>query len=80
LRSVTNYIFSPDAAIGYGLDDQGLISGKGRNFAFHDCVQTSSEKHSASYPIGTGLFAQEVKWLKSENNCKPATSTKVKNA
>jgi hypothetical protein len=35
----------------YGLDDRGSIPDRGRGFF---CVQTGSEAHPASYPVGTG--------------------------
>jgi hypothetical protein len=38
----------------YGLDVWVLIPGRAKNFSFCICVQTSSEVHPASYPMGTG--------------------------
>jgi hypothetical protein len=41
----------------YRLDNQGSIHNRGKSFSFSLCVQTSSEAHPASYPIGTmGTF------------------------
>jgi hypothetical protein len=47
-------------ATDYGLDDQmirvQILAGAG-NFSLQHCVQTASEAHSASYPVGTrGCF------------------------
>jgi hypothetical protein len=41
-------------ATGYGLDGRGSISSRVRHFSLLHIVQTVSEAHSASYPIGTG--------------------------
>jgi hypothetical protein len=39
----------------YGLDDWGSIPDKGRGFfSSSPCVQTGSEAHLASSPMGTG--------------------------
>jgi hypothetical protein len=38
----------------YRLDDWGLVPGRGKDFSCNLCVQTSSEAHPASYPVGTG--------------------------
>jgi hypothetical protein len=37
----------------YRLDDWGSIPGRGKDFPL-PCVQTSSEAHPTSYPMGTG--------------------------
>jgi hypothetical protein len=37
----------------YRLDDRDSISDGDKNFASTLCVQTSSEAHAASYPMGT---------------------------
>jgi hypothetical protein len=45
-----------DIALGYGLDDRGsrvLFSTGAGNFSLHHRVQTGSEAHPASHPIGT---------------------------
>jgi hypothetical protein len=38
----------------YGLDDRGSIPDRGRRFSSSPCVQTGSEAHPVSYPMGTG--------------------------
>jgi hypothetical protein len=38
--------------MGYGLDGQGSIPSKGKDFFLLHSVQTGSEAHPASYPIG----------------------------
>jgi len=38
----------------YGPDDQGSISGMGKELSLHNHVQTGSGTHPASYPMGTG--------------------------
>jgi hypothetical protein len=38
----------------YGLDDRGSIPAGAKDFSFILCVQTGSEAHSASCPMGTG--------------------------
>jgi hypothetical protein len=40
----------------YRLNDQGSMSGRGTGFFSSLCVQTSSEVHQGSYPIGTGVY------------------------
>jgi hypothetical protein len=42
---------SVDIGTGYGLDGRGSIPGRGKSF-LHS-VQTGSEAHPASYPMGT---------------------------
>jgi hypothetical protein len=39
---------------GYGLDSQGWIPGRGKNFSLLHKVQTCSGSHPASYPVSTG--------------------------
>jgi hypothetical protein len=46
---------SVGVALGYGLDGWGSIPGSSHS------VQTGSEAHPASYPIGTGANFPEVK-------------------
>jgi hypothetical protein len=41
----------------YTLDDLGLIPAEAKNFSCSLFVQTSSEVHSPSYPIGTGVLS-----------------------
>jgi hypothetical protein len=46
----------------YRLDDRGSIRGKAKDFYFNLCVQTTSEVHPASYPMGTvDHFSRGVK-------------------
>jgi hypothetical protein len=40
--------------IGYGVDSQGSIPGKGRDFSLLHSVQTGSGAQPASYAMGTG--------------------------
>jgi hypothetical protein len=42
----------------YRLDDRGSIPGRGKGFSSSLFVQTSSEAHPASYPMGTGDIAR----------------------
>jgi hypothetical protein len=46
--------------LGYRLDDQSLIPGRGKDiFSLCHCIQTNSGAHPASYPMGTrGSFPQ----------------------
>jgi hypothetical protein len=39
----------------YRVDDWGSIPGRGKGFSSGPYVQTSSEAHPASYPMGTGV-------------------------
>jgi len=52
MGSVIRKLFS--SALGYGLDDRGarVPAGAG-NFSLYHSVQTGSEAHPASYPMGT---------------------------
>jgi hypothetical protein len=38
----------------YGLEDRGSIPDRAEDFSSSLCVQTGSEAHPASYPMGTG--------------------------
>jgi hypothetical protein len=38
----------------YGLDDRGSIPDRGRGFPSSPCIETGSEAHPVSYPMGTG--------------------------
>jgi hypothetical protein len=38
----------------YSLDDRSSIAGTGKGFSSSRCVQTSSEAHQVSCPLGTG--------------------------
>jgi hypothetical protein len=50
--------------LGYGFDDRGsrvrFLAGAG-NFSLHHRVQTGSEAHPASYPVGTTVSFSEGK-------------------
>jgi hypothetical protein len=50
-------IESVSMATSYGLTAQGSIPGRARDFSPLHCVQTGSEAHPASYPMGTGDFS-----------------------
>jgi hypothetical protein len=46
----------------FRLDDRGSIPGRGKTFfSITLCVQTTSEAHPASYPMGTGVLSSGVK-------------------
>jgi hypothetical protein len=68
--------------IGCGLDSQGLgvrfLVGAGNFFLLH-CVQTGSEAHLASSPMGTRALSPVVKWLGHEADHSPP-SAEVNNA
>jgi hypothetical protein len=48
------YIFGVGTAIGYGMGDRDLISGRGKEFSLFHSVQTGSEAHPVSYSMDTG--------------------------
>jgi hypothetical protein len=48
-------------ATGYRLDGRGSIPGGAENFSLLYNVQTGSEAHPASYPLGTGTVSKGVK-------------------
>jgi hypothetical protein len=56
---------SPDSSVttvtGYGLDGSGSIPGRGERYFLLHGVQTGSEAHTASYPMGTGGSIPKVK-------------------
>jgi hypothetical protein len=45
----------------YRLNKLGSIPGRGKVLSSNLCVQTSSEVHPASYPMGTGV---PFRWIK----------------
>jgi hypothetical protein len=67
-------------ATGYGLDDRGIgvrVPVWERFFLLH-VVQTGSEAHPASYPMGTGGLSPRVKRPRREVDHSPPTSAEVK--
>jgi hypothetical protein len=54
--NVNGIIRSRVSSVGYGLDDQGSIPGRGDdgNISLRYRVQTDSGPHPASYAMGTG--------------------------
>jgi hypothetical protein len=51
-----------------------------KDFSSSLCVQTSSEGHPASYPMGTdGSFPEGKAWPGSDADHPPLSSTEVKN-
>jgi hypothetical protein len=69
-HSITFYIFSCDSGSGvaqsiqwldYGLYDRGSIAGTGKGNFLHHRVQTGSEAHAFSYPVGTGGSSARLK-------------------
>jgi hypothetical protein len=67
-------------ATGYGLADQGSSSslGGGKKFSLLHVVQTGSENHLASYPMGPGALSPGVKRPGHEAYNSPPISTEVK--
>jgi hypothetical protein len=65
---------------GYGLDDQGLIPGRGRKLSLCHSVQTGCGVHPASYPLDMGVSFHRVKWIDHEGDHSPSPNTVVKNA
>jgi hypothetical protein len=49
-------------------------------FSLHHCVQTGSEAHPASYPMGTRALSLGVKWPGSEADHSLPSSADIKNA
>jgi hypothetical protein len=63
---------------GYGLEDRALevrSPAEARGFSSNLCVQTSSEAHSASCPMGTGAKLRPGR----DADYSPPSSTEVKN-
>jgi hypothetical protein len=59
----------------YELDDQGLISSRGRNISFRHCIQTRSGANPASYSVGIRVFyTPGVKQLECKANHLPLFS------
>jgi hypothetical protein len=54
LLTFTNRGSSVSVVTGYGLDDGGLIAGRGSYFSLRHCINTESGAHKAAYPVGTG--------------------------
>jgi hypothetical protein len=52
---------SASTAAGYGLDGQGFIPNGGQDFSLLHNVQTITEAHPASYPVGTRISSTGVK-------------------
>jgi hypothetical protein len=65
-------------ATGYVLDGRTSISGMARDFSLLHIFQIGSEAHPVSYPMGTGVFLQEVKRPEREADLSPS-SAEVKN-
>jgi hypothetical protein len=59
-----------DSSVGiesdYGLDGRGFILGRSKRFSLLHSVQTGSEAHPSSYPMGTGAFSPGIKWRRPE--------------
>jgi hypothetical protein len=77
----TLLVFGVAQRLGYGLDDQDLIPGRGYDgiFSLHHRVQTSSGAQLALYPIVTGALTLRVKWPRCEADHSPPSNVKVKN-
>jgi hypothetical protein len=54
LTTANSVTFSVSTVSDYRLDDRGSIPGRGKVFFLSLCVQTKSEDHPVSYPMGTG--------------------------
>jgi hypothetical protein len=62
------------------MDDQGLISGRSKDFSSSLCVQNSSEAHPASDPMATrGPFQGGKAWPEHDADHSLPSSVKVKN-
>jgi hypothetical protein len=63
----------------YGLDDRGSIPDTDREFSSSPCVQTGSEAHPASYPLGTrDPFPGGKEWPGHDADHSPPSSAQVK--
>jgi hypothetical protein len=64
----------------YTLDNRGLIPDRRKYFSSSLFVQTGSEAHPASYPMGTGVLFPGVKrsWRRDTDHS-PSFSAVVKN-
>jgi hypothetical protein len=67
-------------ATSYGLDDRGIgvQVTAGSRFLYSKIVQTGSEVHPTSYPMGTGALSPGVKRPGREVDHSPPASAKVK--
>jgi hypothetical protein len=70
---------SVSIATGCGLDSQGSIPSRGRDFSLLHSVQTDSGAHPASYPMDTRALFSGVKWLGHEADHTPPSSVEVMN-
>jgi hypothetical protein len=64
-------------ATGYGLEDPGFRQDK--TFSLLHSVQTGTQAHPASYPIGTGAISPGVKRPGREADHSPPSSAEVNN-
>jgi hypothetical protein len=62
------------------LDDWSSITRRGRDFSLRHRVQTGSEAHQVSYPMGTTNSFPGIKRPGCEANHSPPTSVEFKNA
>jgi hypothetical protein len=69
---------SVDISMGYGMDDQGSIPGKARDFSLLHSVQTDSGAHPASYKIDTGGSVTGIKQPGLESDNSPPRSRMLK--
>jgi hypothetical protein len=65
--------------MGYGLDDRGSSSGRGRDYCIRYHFQTGSGARLASYPMGIGNTFLWYKWPKSKAEQSPPFNADVKN-
>jgi hypothetical protein len=70
---------SDGIATSYGLDSRGSIPGSGNRFSILHNVQTGSEAHPASYPVGIAGCFSGIKRPGRESDHSPPFSTKVRN-
>jgi hypothetical protein len=78
--SVREIVLLSGTALGEELDDRGFESRQGLHFSLHHRIQTGSEAHPASYPMGTrGSFSGE-KRPGREADHSPPSSAEAKNA
>jgi hypothetical protein len=74
---------SPDSSVGIVmgrmLEARGSIPGRGKTFSIFHSVQTNSEAHPASCPMGTGGLSLKVKRPGREANHSPPSGAEVKN-
>jgi hypothetical protein len=68
---------------GYGFEDQrirGRFPAEPRDFSVLHSIQTGSEVHSVSYPMGTESFSSAGKRLRLEAEHSLSSSADTKNA